>query len=119
MAGIIQRIFKENWQAFIKRFASRVRTVVKEDVQRMIDCGDIKKGYKLYSCTSCDEEKKVAFTCKSRFCISCGKVYVDNRAENMTNCLIRVKHRHMVFTIPEALRSYFRIDRKRLSNFQE
>jgi hypothetical protein len=115
MAGIIQRIFKENWHEFLKRYTSRVRPVVKEDVQRMMDCGDIRKGYKLHSCTSCDEEKKVAFTCKSRFCSSCGKVYVDNRAENMTNCLIRVKHRHMVFTIPEELRIYFRKDRKCLS----
>ncbi len=58
MAGIIQRIFKENWHEFLNRYTSRVRTVVKEDVQRMMDCGDISKGYKLYSCTSCDEEKK-------------------------------------------------------------
>lgn len=115
MAGIIQKIFKENWHEFLKRYTSRIRPVIKEDVQRMMDCGDISKGYKLYSCTSCDVEKKVAFTCKSRFCSSCGKVYVDNRAENMTNCLIRVKHRHMVFTIPEELRIYFRKDRKRLS----
>jgi hypothetical protein len=30
---------------------------VKEDAQRIMDCGDIVKGYKLCSCTSCDEKK--------------------------------------------------------------
>ncbi len=69
----------------------------------------------MYSCGSCGEEKKVAFRCKSRFCTSCGKVYVDDRAEAMSNKLIKASHRHMVFTIPEELRIYFRKEREMLS----
>lgn len=52
-----------------------MRDVVKEDVERMINCGDISKGHAVYTCKY-GEEKKVAFTCKSRFCSSCGKKYV-------------------------------------------
>ena len=56
----------------------------------------------------CDEVKKVAFRCKSRFCTTCGKKYVkDDRSESMSAKLIKVTHRHMVFTIPEELRVYF------------
>lgn len=58
--------------------------------------------------------KRVGFTCKSRFCVTCGKVYTDNWIENMLGNLINVKHRHMVFTIPEELRKFFGIDRQRL-----
>ncbi|MBI3814187.1 MAG: transposase zinc-binding domain-containing protein [Nitrospinae bacterium] len=28
-------------------------------------------------CTKCGTKKRVPFTCKSRFCTSCGKKYVD------------------------------------------
>lgn len=62
-----------------------------------------------------ENPKKVAFCCKSRFCTSSGKVYVDQRAENMSKKLIRGKHRHMFFTIPQELRKYFQKNRKLLA----
>jgi len=85
----------------------KIRQIVIEEVEKMINCGDIKKGYLEFSCNECGESKKVGFKCRSRFCTSCGKGYVDQRAENMTSKLINVKHRHMVFTIAEELRGYF------------
>lgn len=115
MAGQIQRIFNDHWSDFLRLPNVTVRKVVKEDVSRMINCGDLKNGHRVYTCPSCSEVKKVAFRCKSRFCTSCGKVYVDDRAEAMSNKLIKVTHRHMVFTIPEELRIYFRKQRELLS----
>ena len=115
MAGKIKQIFQDHFPEFIRLYGDKTRKVVIEDVNRMIDCGDFSKGYKEYGCVSCDEVKKVAFRCKSRFCTTCGKKYVDDRADNMTEKLIKVTHRHMVFTIPEELRIYFRKDRKLLS----
>ena len=49
------------------------------------------------------EIKRVAFTCKSRFCTSCGKIYKDNWVENFVNRIINYKHKHVVFTIPEDI----------------
>ena len=115
MASKIQKIFSDHWYEFLEQANINVRTVVKEDVERMINCGDLKKGYRIYSCPTCYEEKKVAFRCKSRFCTSCGKIYVDDRATLMSSMLIRAPHRHMVFTIPEELRIYFRKQRELLS----
>ncbi|WP_315673281.1 transposase [Clostridium sp. 19966] len=46
-------------------------------------------------------------------------MYVDNRVEELLVKLIKTKHRHMVFTIPEQLRVYFRKDRKLLSILPE
>jgi hypothetical protein len=111
----IKVIFKENWPDFKQKHSGRIRKTVIEDVEKMLRCGDISCGYSEYKCDCCGEIKKVAFTCKSRFCSSCGKIYVDKRAENMTNKLIKVKHRHMVFTIPEELRVYFLRERGLLS----
>lgn len=112
---MIKEIFSNHWDAFYEVYKDKIRPDVVKDVTRMINCGDISKGHTVYSCSKCGAEKKLGFTCKSRFCSSCGKIYVDERAEKMSNTLIKVKHRHMVFTVPEELRIYFRQDRKRLS----
>ena len=114
MTNKIKQIFSENWNDFLKLPGVSVRSVVKEDVKRMIGCGDLEKGHRVYECPSCNETKKVAFRCKSRFCTSCGKKYVDDRADAMSKKLIKVNHRHMVFTIPEELRIYFRRERSLL-----
>lgn len=111
----IKQIFEEHWPCFTRKYRGRIRKVVMEDVKRMLSCGDLSNGYLEFSCDDCGEVKKVGFKCRSRFCTSCGKVYVDSRANNMTSKLIRVKHRHMVFTIAEELREYFLRDRKLLS----
>ncbi len=115
MAGKIKQIFTDHFDEFLALYKHNTRKVVIEDVKRMIDCGDLSKGYREFSCISCNEVKKVAFRCKSRFCTTCGKKYVDDRADKMTEKLIKVTHRHMVFTIAEELRIYFRKNRKLLS----
>ena len=111
----IKEIFCDHWDEFAIQFKGRIRQVVLEDVRRMLDCGDITKGHLLYECSSCGEKKKVGFTCKSRFCSSCGKIYVDARSENMAKKMLRVKHRHMVFTIAEELRIFFKRERNLLA----
>lgn len=77
-------------------------------------CKDISNGYIQLKCDDYGEIKKGCFTYKSRFCTSCGKVYVDNLVNGMLGKLINVKHRHMAFIIPEELRNYFGRDRDRL-----
>jgi len=106
---------KDHWDTFIEINGDKVRKVVKEDIKRMINCGELSNGYAVYECTECGEAKKVAFRCKSRVCSSCGKVYVDERADKMASKMVKSTHRHMVFTIPEELRIYFQRERKLLS----
>jgi len=113
--GIIKQIFSDHWDEFLNRFGHRVRPVVIKEVKKMLECGSFANGYAEYECEKCGEKKKVPFRCRSRFCGSCGKVYIDNRAENMAEKLIQAKHRHMVFTIAEELREYFKKDRELLA----
>jgi hypothetical protein len=112
--GDIKKIFADHWDEFLDRYGHRVRPVVIKEVKKILGCGSFANGYAEYQCERCGEKKKVAFRCRSRFCGSCGKVYIDDRAENMAAKLIREKHRHMVFTIAEEMREYFRKDRKLL-----
>ena len=112
--NVLRQIFKDHWKSFLKENGSQVRRSVIFEVNKMINCGNEKKGYTQYKCTKCGETKRVAFTCKSRFCPSCGKVYVDNWIEDFVNRIINTKHKHMVFTIPEDMRDIFLRNRKLL-----
>ncbi|WP_238902036.1 MULTISPECIES: transposase [unclassified Clostridium] len=114
MKSKIAIILKNHWEEFLKLYGHRVRKNVKREVEKVLECGDLSKGYIEFKCHKCNESKKVAFTCKSRFCTSCGKIYVDNWIENMLGKLINVRHRHIVFTIPEELREIFQRERNLL-----
>lgn len=113
-SNVLKQIFKEHWKTFLKENGSKVRRSVIFEVNKMINCGNENKGYTQYKCSGCGEIKKVAFTCKSRFCSSCGKIYIDNWVENFINRIINDKHKHMVFTIPEGMREMFLRNRKLL-----
>jgi len=113
--GDIKRIFADHFDEFMNRFGHKVRPVVVKEVKKILECGSFANGYAEYQCEKCGETKKVAFRCRSRFCGSCGKVYIDERAENMSAKLVRERHRHMVFTIAEELRDIFKKKRELLS----
>jgi len=112
---IIQKIFEENWDAFVEEVGyENIREICHDEVDKIINCGKFENGYLEYTCGSCGEVKRVGFTCKSRLCSSCGKKYVDERSEKMSSKMLPVKHWHMTFTIPEDMRIIFRRDRELL-----
>ena len=53
----------------------------------------------------------VYFGCNSRVCTHCGKRFTDGWADTVARKMFDVKHRHVVLTIPEDLRSVFYEDR--------
>jgi hypothetical protein len=110
----IKDIFADHWDAFLKQ-GFPIRPVVLDEVQKIIHCGDPSLGHALYYCDKCGKMKYVGFTCKSRFCNSCGANYIQDRAFNISKKLINVPHRHVVFTIPQELRIFFRKDRALLN----
>ncbi|WP_195516903.1 IS91 family transposase [Paraclostridium bifermentans] len=112
--GKIKTILEDHWNEFLKVYKNKIRPNVKKEVEKVLKCKDTKYGFIELKCDNCNTTKKIGFTCKSRFCTSCGKVYTDNWIDNMLGNLINVKHRHIVFTIPEELREFFGIDRQRL-----
>lgn len=112
--GKIKIILKDHWAGFFKLYKHKIRDNVKREVEKVIKCKDSKYGFIELKCDRCNISKKIGFTCKSRFCTSCGKIYTDNWINNMLGNLINVRHRHIVFTIPKELRSFFGIDRKRI-----
>ena len=110
----IKQIFEENWYAFTSEMEKQgklIRLTILQEVEKIIGCQNPDKGFALYTCPTCHVQKRVPFTCKSRFCNCCGAKYSKDRALAMSSVLLKCPHRHVVFTIPEALRKYFAFDR--------
>ena len=76
--GKMRLILEDQWSSFLKIYDKKIRPDVKVEVDKVLHCKDTRYGYIELKCESCNETKKVGFTCKSRFCTSCGKIYVDN-----------------------------------------
>lgn len=111
----IKLIFRDHWksskQVLSKIYAPSHWESIVESVEKMLSCKDPSNGYAEYICTKCGTKKKVPFTCKGRFCTSCGKRYVDEWVDKTVDEIIDASHRHIVFTIPEELRDIIFKDR--------
>lgn len=102
-------IFHTHWESFKKTCSRYCSERYDKAVQKMLSCGDFRNGHATYKCSQCGRgEKKVPFSCKSCFCLSCAKVYTDEWASRIESILIPgVAYRHAVLTVPEELRIYF------------
>lgn len=107
LKSIFQDHFDAFWTANASKFPESQQEQILSQVKKMIQCGDPKGGYIKYKCSHCSEEKVIGFTCKSRFCNSCGKRYSDEWSAKQQSKLLDVVHRHCVFTIPEEFRGHF------------
>lgn len=98
---------KDNWQRYQESYAGQVTANQIAEVEKMLGCGDLANGFATYICLNCGEQVKVAFSCKSRVCSSCGKVHADEWAKQLGARLFNVTHRHITFTVPSELWPHF------------
>jgi hypothetical protein len=104
-----KQIFRDYWEDFRAAHPRYATGYHSEMVQKMLDCGDPDRmGFAQFRCLGCGETRRVAFTCKSCFCLPCGKVYADRWVEFIGRRLFGgVTYRHIVLTMPEKLRLWF------------
>ena len=112
----IKDLFIRYWDEFKIKYSKQLtRQSIIDNVERMIKCGsfDSDNGYLYFECPNpiCNNFHIQPFTCKSRFCPSCGKKYNDARVKEICKKCINVSHRHVTFTISKKLRKYFLLDR--------
>ena len=81
------------------------RPIVKEVVERYLDCGNPRCGFARIRCPDCGEERLLMFSCRTRgFCPSCHARRLEEWGEWMgEELLLDVPHRQVVFTIPRML----------------
>lgn len=116
---IFKQIFRDHWDGFREEnleYGDYYDGVIK----KMLGCGDAANGFMTYRCLHCGELKKVPFSCKSSFCLSCAKVYTEQWVEYIGRALFRgMKYRHVVLTVPEELRKWFREDTRLLGQLMK
>jgi hypothetical protein len=99
-----KQLFRDHWGPFQQGHPRYQDRHVQAVIEKMLGCGTLEAGYTTYLCPHCLAEKRVAFSCKSSFCLSCCKVYVDEWVAHSGRTLSEgVAYRHVVLTMPEAL----------------
>lgn len=108
--GIISKIFCDHWDSFFslcKNSLSKIRPNANKEVQKLINCFLHNLGASIYVCPNDNEVYFCHHTCKGRLCSSCGIKTQKIITENILEKCINFKHRHITFTIPEKLTSWF------------
>jgi Putative transposase/Transposase zinc-binding domain len=115
-----KQIFRDHWETFQQRYPRYQQPEVQTVIEKMLGCGDPASGYVTYMCEHCLEEKRVAFSCKSSFCLSCCKVYIDQWVAHIGQTLYEgVSYRHVVLTMPKTLQLCFYRERPLLADLMQ
>ena len=93
----------------------KARKCVLDNVQKTLLCNTSYLGYDVFECDNCGNWMIFNHKCHSRFCTSCGVKYQKKLAVKAECMCVDTPHRHIVFTIPENYRVFFRKDRTALN----
>ena len=106
--NVFKQIIRDHWSEF-QDMNPRYKTGYYNNViKKMLGCGDPENGFIAYRCLSCGEVKKIPFSCKSSFCLSCAKIYTDKWVDYISGALFTgMRYRHVVLTVPEQFRKWF------------
>jgi len=122
---VFYRVFFHYFELFLQEYEDRFerghgffRPVIKDVVEKYLDCGNPMCGFARIRCPDCGEERLLMFSCKTRgFCPSCHAKRREEWGEWMREeLLLDVPHRQVVFTVPKMLRLFFRFQRKLLNS---
>lgn len=114
----INQVFQQNnaWLCYFEKNKETLRPVVVDNIVKMLSCGLSIRGYATYLCSNqeCTHTKLIPFTCKGRFCSSCGKKATAQWIRKQTNELPQTEWQHITFTMPKQLWPLFEANRQLL-----
>jgi len=115
-------ILEDFWDKFKQKHTGYATDYYDSIINKTISCGDPTFGYVEYGCMNCGQSRHVvAFTCKTKFCLRCGRVASENFvAQVMARLHPGIVYRHLILTIPEQLYPFFyknRHGKKLYNNF--
>jgi hypothetical protein len=120
----LHRIFGRHFADFCDRYDEKYAATygryrlerIQQLGERFCTCGDYLLGVARIRCTNpeCGHDYFRPFSCKGFYlCPSCSRKRTILFAEHLTNeVLLKLPHRQFVFTLPKALRPFFRHDRR-------
>ena len=80
-----------------------MREAIINNVAKILICGSVAMGYRVYQCPTCDYSKFVPFTCKSKSCSSCGKKATDRWISKNYSILPKTLWQNITFTLPSEI----------------
>ena len=83
-------------------------------VNAMRVCRTAVLGIDIHVCSECGEITPIYHSCKNRFCPSCSWGDTLKWAEKIKGKMMKVKHRHIVCTLPHSLHALIKKNRKLL-----
>lgn len=120
--NILREIFfdeNQHWEKFVGKYQSRIRPIVKKEIDKFHRCGQKEGGFTLFACPVCGEMKIVPHTCKGRFCTSCATGYTQEWSQETSKRMYHVPHRHVMFTVDERLWEIFIRHRELLKDMMD
>jgi hypothetical protein len=110
----LKQIFQLNgtWLDYYEKNKDSIPPVVVDNIVKMLSCGTNAWGYAYYTCpnSDCTHTKYVPFTCKSRFCPSCGKKATSAWILKQNYILPKTEWQHITFTMPKTLSRLFKLN---------
>lgn len=98
---MLHEAFRRGWPSVSASMPKRI----KQEVQRYLECGQLRFGFVEVKCEDCLESRLVAFSCKSRgWCPSCTTRRAIDTGAHLEAVLPRVAHRQWTLSLPFALR---------------
>jgi hypothetical protein len=106
--GLLRTLLKDHWEQveplLDRSLPADVAAAARAAVSKALRCGTPENGFVRYRCLDCEAFHTVCFTCKSRFCPSCGRARAAHAAAAAQARLLNVRHRHLTFSVPSELR---------------
>ena len=95
--------FDMHWDEYMKSPTKYVKPEQLKAVNAMRVCRTAVMGVNIYACPDCGEVTNVYHSCKNRFCPTCSWKDTVKWAERIKTRMLKIKHRHIVCTLPHSL----------------
>ena len=97
-------ILRVHWSDYVRAGGRYIPPQVFKAANQIMACRTPKLGTDVYQCPQCGTTQFVYHSCKNRFCPRCGQSETDHWAKTLLSQLPKLKHHHVVFTLPAQLR---------------
>jgi len=99
--SVLHEAFRRGWPEVSGTMPASVR----QEVERYLQCGDVRYGFAEVACGSCGESRLLAFSCKGRgWCPSCTTRRAVATGAHLEAVLPRVAHRQWTLSLPFTAR---------------
>jgi hypothetical protein len=101
------------WWKYFEANQKTIRPVVVETMVKIFACGTHAMGFARYACPnpSCQHTKNICFSCKSKYCGSCGAKATLQWTQKQLNILPVTPWMHITFTMPSQFWPLFEHNR--------